>query len=87
LPNQRFYYDWYDEIEASPLTEKEYRNLANEILQTLHSLGYVKMDKLQAQHKQEIAGMIEELLELAYAQDGRIPIEKLNNFKAKYLKE
>ena len=34
LPNQRFYANWYDEINASPLTEKEYLNLANEI----HSL-------------------------------------------------
>jgi len=32
LPNQRFYANWYDEIGASPLTEKEYFNLANEIL-------------------------------------------------------
>jgi len=29
---RRFYYDWYDEVKASPLTEKEYLSLAYEIL-------------------------------------------------------
>jgi len=32
FPNSRFYARWEDEIEASPLTEKKYLNLANEIL-------------------------------------------------------
>jgi len=32
FPNSRFYARWEDEIEASPLTEKEYLNLSNEIL-------------------------------------------------------
>jgi len=32
FPNARFYHDWHNEIAASPLTEKEYLNLSNEIL-------------------------------------------------------
>jgi len=38
MPNQRFYHSWHDEISACPLTEKEYRNLANEILTLLKNM-------------------------------------------------
>jgi len=42
LPNQRFYPEWYNETTACPLTEKEYLNLANEII----NLFKAEVDKL-----------------------------------------
>ena len=39
MPNQRFYHSWYDETAASPLTEKEYLNLANELLAKVMGRG------------------------------------------------
>jgi len=53
FPNQRFYANWYDETAASPLTEKEYRNLANELLLSIHYLPLIEQAK-QAGRKEVV---------------------------------
>lgn len=54
FPNQRFYANWYDEIEASPLTEKKYLNLANEILGFLPNYETVQLEGLPCEDAESI---------------------------------